>query len=157
MLRCSMLRVAARTARVARGSASAVRVREDHEVARVHVAEPAADLLAGEVAVDRVAVHQADPVLPQRPLGLEAVEVGAQARDLRLVVLLRLQPARAVQGRLDTGDYVAALADDGLFDSSIEAWTLTLSDVPSGSHTMEVEAVDRAGNMTSTKVPVRVP
>ena len=64
---------------------------------------------------------------------------------------------RAVQGRADSGDYVAASADDGLFDSGSEAWTLVLPPLSSGSHKIEVQALDRAGNSVTQSVTVRVP
>ncbi len=64
---------------------------------------------------------------------------------------------RAVQGRADSGDFVAASADDGLFDSGTEAWTLVLPPLSSGSHKIEVVALDRAGNSVTQSVTVRVP
>ena len=64
---------------------------------------------------------------------------------------------KAVQGKADGGDPVAASADDGLFDSPSESWTLTLPALSSGSHTVEVETVDRAGNSATQTVTVRVP
>ncbi len=64
---------------------------------------------------------------------------------------------RAVQGRVDGGDTIAAAADDGLFDSTSEAWTLVLPTLTSGSHKVEVQAVDRAGNSVTQSVTVSVP
>ncbi len=64
---------------------------------------------------------------------------------------------RAVQGRADGGDFVAASADDGLFDSPQEAWTLALPALSSGSHKIEVQALDRAGNSVTQSVTVTVP
>ena len=59
---------------------------------------------------------------------------------------------RAVQGRLDTGDFVAAVADDGLFDSTHEPFTLTVGPFAPGQHTVEVQVIDQAGNFTATKI-----
>ena len=59
---------------------------------------------------------------------------------------------KAVQGRLDAGDLVAAVADDGLFDSTLEAFTLTIGPFPLGQHTVEVQVIDQAGNTTTAKV-----
>ena len=64
---------------------------------------------------------------------------------------------RAVQGRADGGDFVAASADDGLFDSPQEAWTLALPALSSGSHKIDVQALDRAGNSVTQSVTVTVP
>ena len=64
---------------------------------------------------------------------------------------------KAVQGKADGGDPVAAQADDGLFDSPSESWTLTLPTLSSGSHKIEVQALDQAGNSATQTVTVVVP
>ncbi len=64
---------------------------------------------------------------------------------------------KAVQGKADGGDPVAAQADDGLFDSPSEGWTLTLPALSSGSHKVEVQALDQAGNSATQTVTVSVP
>ena len=64
---------------------------------------------------------------------------------------------KAVQGRLDTGDPIAAVADDGLFDSNLESFTLILPLVASGAHTVEIQTVDQAGNTATKKMTVTVP
>ena len=64
---------------------------------------------------------------------------------------------RAVQGKADGGDAVAASADDGLFDSTAEPFTLTLPALSSGSHSVEVQTLDRAGNTATQTVKVTVP
>ena len=65
--------------------------------------------------------------------------------------------AKAVQAKVDGGDAQAAAADDGLFDSSLEPFTLTLSTLTSGKHTIEVQALDQAGNSATQTVSVTVP
>ena len=64
---------------------------------------------------------------------------------------------KAVQGKADSGDPVAASADDGLFDAPSETWTLTLPVLTSGKHTIEVQVLDRAGNSATQSVTVSVP
>ena len=64
---------------------------------------------------------------------------------------------RAVQGRVDGGDFVAASAEDGLFDSTQETWSLTLPALSSGRHQIEVQALDQAGNTVTHTVAVTVP
>ena len=64
---------------------------------------------------------------------------------------------QAVQAKMDSGDPVAASADDGLFDSTREPFTLTLSGLASGPHKIEVQAMDQAGNMATQTVSVTVP
>ncbi len=61
---------------------------------------------------------------------------------------------KAVQGKVDSGDPIAAQADDGLFDSPRENFTLTLPALASGSHHVEVQALDQAGNSVTQTVSV---
>jgi len=61
---------------------------------------------------------------------------------------------KAVQAKIDGGDPVAASADDGLFDSPSEAWSLTLPPLPIGKHSVEVQAIDTAGNTVTKTVEV---
>ena len=64
---------------------------------------------------------------------------------------------QAVQATVDGGDSIAAAADDGLFDSRSEPWTLTLPALSSGPHTIEIQALDQAGNKATQTVNVTVP
>jgi sugar lactone lactonase YvrE len=64
---------------------------------------------------------------------------------------------KAVQAKVDGGDPVAAAADDGLFDSTTEPFTLALPALTSGSHKVEVQTVDMAGNTASQTTTVTVP
>lgn len=61
-----------------------------------------------------------------------------------------------VQFKVDKGDWAAAGATDGIFDSMFEPFTLTTQPLTKGDHTVEVKAVDQAGNAASTKVTVKV-
>ena len=61
---------------------------------------------------------------------------------------------KAVQAKIDGGDPIAASADDGLFDSSLETWSLTLPPLPVGKHSVEVQAIDTAGNTVTKTVDV---
>lgn len=76
---------------------------------------------------------------------------------LRGTVTTGLAFVKAIQAKVDGGDAVAAAADDGLFDSSSEAFTLALPALSSGKHTVEVQAVDVAGNSATRTVTVSVP
>lgn len=64
---------------------------------------------------------------------------------------------KAVQGKSDKDDLIAATADDGMFDSTLEAFTWTSSPLKSGSHVLEIEAIDQAGNSTNKKITVKMP
>ncbi|MBC8104459.1 MAG: hypothetical protein H7Z41_17930 [Cytophagales bacterium] len=62
---------------------------------------------------------------------------------------------RAVQFRVDGGDWTAAIALDGLFDSGLESFTLSTSPLaPGRPHTLEVQAQDEAGNLATQTVTV---
>ncbi|HZT43169.1 MAG TPA: SpoIVB peptidase S55 domain-containing protein [Chthonomonadaceae bacterium] len=63
----------------------------------------------------------------------------------------------AVQYRIDGGDWIAATAKDGLFDSSHESFAFVTLPLPSGKHTVEVEAFNAAGAKATQKVDVQVP
>ncbi len=64
---------------------------------------------------------------------------------------------RAVQARIDGGDLAAAQPEDGLFDSPREAFTLQTLSLQPGAHTLDIQAIDQAGNTASLKVMVSVP
>lgn len=76
---------------------------------------------------------------------------------LRGIASTHLAFIKAVQAKVDGGDPVAAAATDGLFDSTAESFTLTLPILTSGSHKIEVQAIDQAGNTASQTVTVVVP
>ena len=76
---------------------------------------------------------------------------------LRGVVTTGLAFAKTVQAKVDGGDAVAASADDGLFDSSSEPFTLSLPALSSGKHTVEVQTLDMAGNSATQTVSITVP
>ncbi|MES2459485.1 MAG: SpoIVB peptidase S55 domain-containing protein [Armatimonadota bacterium] len=62
---------------------------------------------------------------------------------------------RAVQFRVDGGDWTAAIATDGLFDSTSESFTLTTAPLVKGStHRLEVQVQDEAGNTTTQTLTV---
>jgi len=61
-----------------------------------------------------------------------------------------------VQYRVDGGDWAAAMADNGMFDSPNESFTIKTTSLSSGTHKVEVQAIDAAGNATSQTVEVKV-
>ena len=63
---------------------------------------------------------------------------------------------RAVQYRVDGGDWMAAAASDGLFDSSLEMFALTTAPLPAGAHRIEVQAQDEAGNTATRMTTVTI-
>ncbi len=93
---------------------------------------------------------------PTLTLGIPTVNADKTV-TLRGIAQTKLAFVQAVQAKADGGDPVAASADDGLFDSTNEPWTLTLSALSSGPHKIEVTALDQAGNKATQTVNVRVP
>lgn len=61
-----------------------------------------------------------------------------------------------VQYRIGTGDWASAAANDGIFDSGFEAFTVTTQPLDKGEYTVELKAIDQAGNSTTTKLKVKV-
>ncbi|MBI2836453.1 MAG: PGF-pre-PGF domain-containing protein, partial [Chloroflexi bacterium] len=59
----------------------------------------------------------------------------------------------AVQYRVDSGNWTAATAGDGAFNSATENFTFTTSSLANGSHTVEARATDVAGNAVQAPYP----
>jgi hypothetical protein len=64
---------------------------------------------------------------------------------------------KAVQARVDAGDPIAAVADDGLFDSATEGYTLITPPLTSGTHRIEIQTVDQAGNIVTKGLTLKIP
>ncbi len=98
---------------------------------------------------------------PTLTLGVPAVSPaapdGTSTVTLTGTAVTGLAFVKAVQGKADSGDFVAAAATDGLFDSPSEAFTLTLPGLAAGSHKITVETLDQAGNSATQTVTVNVP
>ena len=63
---------------------------------------------------------------------------------------------RGVQYRVDGGEWLAAAANDGIFDSRSESFTLVTLPLPVGTHHIEVQAQDEAGNTVTQQATVVV-
>jgi hypothetical protein len=61
-----------------------------------------------------------------------------------------------VQYRVGAGDWAAAAPDDGIFDSKFAGFTIVTQPLENGVQTIEVKAIDQAGNSATTKITVRV-
>jgi len=53
-----------------------------------------------------------------------------------------------VQYRFDVGAWQPAIADDGAFDTTAENYHFTATSLPPGLHTLDIAALDSAGNMS---------
>lgn len=66
-------------------------------------------------------------------------------------------PLVGVQYKVGTGEWMAAAAKDGIFDSGSEPFTVSTQPLSKGKHTIEVKVVDAAGNAVTDKVVANVP
>ena len=58
-------------------------------------------------------------------------------------------PITSVEYRVGSGDWIAAEAIDGAFDSTSETYTFTTATLANGQHTVQVKAKDAADNWTA--------
>lgn len=65
---------------------------------------------------------------------------------------ITINKIKDVQYRVDGGSWISALPVDGIFDSNIEYFTFTTPALLSGTHTMEVRALNTAGNWETSYV-----
>jgi len=61
-----------------------------------------------------------------------------------------------VQFKVDAGDWMAAASSDGIFDTSFENFIVETQPLSKGKHTVEVKAIDAAGNAATIKVDATV-
>ncbi len=94
--------------------------------------------------------------LPTLTVGTPTVNTDKTV-TLHGIAQTKLAYVQAVQAKTDGGDAIAASADDGLFDSVSEPFTLTLPALTSGPHKIEVQALDQAGNKATQTVSITVP
>jgi hypothetical protein len=79
--------------------------------------------------------------------------------DRTVKVTLRDSFTRLVKAAysLDGGDWVAIFPDDGLFDTTTERLTISLTDLKSGTHIVTVRATDAAGNVGAGDAVFTIP
>ncbi|MHB9036758.1 MAG: SpoIVB peptidase S55 domain-containing protein [Armatimonadota bacterium] len=114
----------------------------------------AGDPLSGEVVSDPFVVCNTPPkvVLYQR----SAVKKGAGPITVTGTVASKMIELTGVQFRVDNGAWMAAGPDDGMYDSGYEMFTVVTGDLAVGSHKVEVQAVDSAGNASTETVDVTI-
>jgi len=61
-----------------------------------------------------------------------------------------------VQYRVDDGEWMAASADDGIYDSTTEAFTIRTGPLDKGERAIEIKAIDAAGNAATAKEKAKV-
>lgn len=62
-----------------------------------------------------------------------------------------------VSYRVDKGSWMAAIAQDGMFDQPTEDWRVVTDPLTKGDHTIEVKVTDEADNSTSATTKVTIP
>ncbi|MEM9882561.1 MAG: hypothetical protein AAF800_06570 [Planctomycetota bacterium] len=101
----------------------------------------------GDMAL--TAARRADPVLVDNTpptLTLDG-SVGDGSAELRGEAADAFSTIRSVAYALDNADeYVPVLPDDLIYDSTREAWSVTLSDLAPGGHVVTVRVLDDRGN-----------
>lgn len=94
---------------------------------------------------------------PEIKLGRKTVTMkGAASATITGTAESKLVEIAGVQYRVDGGDWAAASADNGIFDSPTEDFTINTPSLSVGTHKVEVQAIDAAGNASSQTVEVKV-
>ncbi|MGC8785138.1 MAG: SpoIVB peptidase S55 domain-containing protein [Armatimonadota bacterium] len=104
----------------------------------------ATDALSAEAISEPVIVCNSKPVIvvPLRD-GLRVEADGVV--QVSGFILQKLVPVTAVQVRIDDGEWLAAEAGDGVFDSSLETFRFCSEKLPKGEHRVTVKAFNAAG------------
>lgn len=94
---------------------------------------------------------------PEIQMGRKTIQMkGAASATITGTATSKLVEIAGVQYRVDGGDWAAASANSGMFDSPTAEFTITTPSLATGSHKVEVQAIDAAGNAASTTVEVKV-
>lgn len=112
------------------------------------------DALKDEVIVEPITIANKPP----RVFAFKKTMVVGPDRSVRIggAAYHDLVGIAGVQYRIDSGDWAAAAASDGLFDTGFETFAITTPAMDKGQHTLEVKAIDQAGNSATVKVPVSI-
>lgn len=114
----------------------------------------ASGALTGEVISEPFTVCNTPPKLTVYRKTMEVKGVGSAT--INGTAASELAEVTGVQFRVDGGAWMAAAAEDGVFDSLYESFTVTTGDLSTGKHKVEIQAVDSAGNATTSAVEVQV-
>lgn len=112
------------------------------------------DPLTAEAISEPVTVCNSKPlVLVSSREGIRVVENQVQVSGF---VLQKLVPISAVQVRIGNGEWFAAEAEDGVFDSPVEAFRFRSERLPAGEHQITIRAFNAAGLSTTWQQKVQV-
>lgn len=110
--------------------------------------------LTDEAVSEPFIVCNTPPKLRLYRRAMQLTEPGAAV--LRGSAAGKLAEVVGVQYRIDGGDWMAAAADDGMFDSPYEGFTVTTDKFKPGVYKVEIQAVDAAGNASTATIEVKV-
>ncbi|MDX1935288.1 MAG: SpoIVB peptidase S55 domain-containing protein [Capsulimonadales bacterium] len=112
------------------------------------------DPLTAEAISETFRVVNRSPAISLR----EPVSTGVKERTVVIegVAIQAGASIRGVQFRSDNGEWLSAAAKDGIFDSPLESFTVTTEPLTSGSHVIEIQVIDEAGNVATQKVTATV-
>jgi hypothetical protein len=79
-------------------------------------------------------------------LSVDTSRKDADPPPAEIAVSDRTTYVTSAEFRVDTGQWLAAMARDGIFDESAETILLDAARVPPGAHQIEIRARDAAGN-----------
>jgi hypothetical protein len=101
-----------------------------------------------------------DPLDTDLPIGIDAISLGDGGGTVTVEGMAEVVPypspsrinttintLTGVQYRFDGGDWLLAVADDGVFDGTIEGYRFAVS-LPPGAYVLEIAAFDSAGNVS---------
>ena len=89
---------------------------------------------------------------------LATVEVQADAVRIAGTAVDRQTPIHSVAYRLNNEEqYHPILAEDLIYDSTVEPWSATLSDLASGAHSITIRTLDLRGNASYASMIFEVP
>jgi hypothetical protein len=97
-------------------------------------------------ALDSLLISDAAVVAGNKPIQFQGIASAAYG-DIKA----NAPTVSAVQFSVDGGEWQDALASDGQFDSYIEDFNITLTDLPEGQHSLTIRTVDSSGQV-ETKV-----
>ncbi|MCE5315479.1 MAG: SpoIVB peptidase S55 domain-containing protein [Armatimonadota bacterium] len=114
----------------------------------------AGDPLTDEVISDPFVICNSAPrlVLYQRSV----VKAGAGPVTISGSATSKMIEIMGVQFRVDSGEWMAASPDDGMYDSGYEMFKVVTSNLAVGSHKVDVQAIDSAGNASTETVDVTI-
>jgi sugar lactone lactonase YvrE len=114
----------------------------------------ASGALTGEVISEPFTICNTPPKLTLYRKTMEVNGIGSAT--ISGTAASQLVEITGVQFRVDGGTWTAAAAEDGVFDSLYESFTATTGDLSIGKHKVEIQAIDSAGNATTSAVEVQV-